>query len=112
MKGIQFSLGFFGKSGGQTTHKCYACVRPGHFARDKVCPARGKACAKCGRKGHWAICCRHEADGKQSKTAGRASGSNSHQKSSVTCKPPLRPKQQINQVEYDSEDEPFAFPSQ
>ena len=24
------------------------------------CPARGKACAKCGRKGHWAICCSHE----------------------------------------------------
>ena len=76
-----------------------------------MCPARGKACAKCGsRKGHWAVCCRHEADEKLSKTGGRASGSNSHQKSSVTCKPPLRPKQQINQVEYDSEDEPFAFP--
>ena len=74
-----------------------------------MCPARVKACAKCSRKEHWTICCRHEADGKQSKTAGRASGSNSHQKSSVTCKPPLRPKQQINQVEYDSEDEPSAF---
>lgn len=49
-------------------------------------------------------------DGKQSKTGGRASGSNRYQKSSVTCKPLLRPKQQINQVEYDSEDEPFAFP--
>ena len=32
-------------SGGQATHKCYACGRPGHFARDKVCPARGKKCA-------------------------------------------------------------------
>ena len=74
-----------------------------------MCPARGKACAKCSRKGHWAICCRHEADGKQSKTGGRASGSNSHQKSSVRCKPPLRLKQEINQVEYDSEDEPFAL---
>ena len=73
------------------------------------CPARGKACAKCGRKGHWAICCSHEADGKQSKTSGRASGSNSHQKSSVRCKPSLRPKQQINEVEYDSEEKHFAF---
>ena len=59
-----------GKSGGQATHKCYACGKPGHFARDKVCPARGKACAKCGIKGHWAICCRHVVDGKQSKTGG------------------------------------------
>ena len=75
-----------------------------------MCPAGAKACAKCGRKGHWAICCKHEAGGKQSKTGERASGSNSHQKSSVTCKPSLRPKQQINQVEYDSEDEPFVFP--
>ena len=99
-----------GISEGQATHKCYACGRPGHFVRDKVCPARGKACAKCGRKGHWAICCRHEADGKQSKTGGRASGSNSHRESSVRCKPPLRPRKQINQVEYDSGDEPFAFP--
>ena len=24
----------------------------GHFARDKVCPARGKTCARCGEKGH------------------------------------------------------------
>lgn len=74
-----------------------------------MCPARGKACVKCGRKGHWAICCRHVVDGKQSKTGGRASGSN-NKKSSVTCKPPLRPRQHINQVEYDSEDEPFAIP--
>ena len=59
--------------------------------------------------GHWAICCRHEAGGKQRKTGGRASGSNSYQKSSVRCKPPLRPKQQTNQLEYDSEHEPFAF---
>ena len=34
-----------GTSGGQATHKCYACGRPGNFLRDKVC-------AKCGRKGH------------------------------------------------------------
>ena len=27
----------------------------------------------------------------------------------VRCKPPLEPRQQINQVECDSGDEPFAF---
>ena len=64
-------------SGGQATHKCYARERTGHFLRDKVCPARGKTCAKCGRKEHWAIRCRHEGDGKQSKSGGRVSGSNS-----------------------------------
>ena len=46
-------------------HKCYACGRPGHSARDKVCPTRGKLCAKCGKRGHWATCCRNEADGKR-----------------------------------------------
>ena len=53
-----------GTAGGQATHKCYACGRPGHFVGDKVCPVRGKVCAKCGRMGPWAICCRYEADGK------------------------------------------------
>ena len=46
-------------------------------------------------------------DGKHNKTGGRASGSNNNNKES---KPPLRSKQQINQVEFDSEDEPFAIP--
>ena len=89
-------------SGRQATHKCYACGRPGHFVRDKVCPARGKTCAKCCRKGHWAMCCGQEADGKQSKSGGRVNGSNSQQKSSVRCKPRLRFRQQINQVENDT----------
>ena len=75
-----------------------------------MCPARGKTCAKCGRKGHWAICCRHEADRKQSKSGGRVNGCNSQRKNSVRCKPKLRPRQQFNQVQYDSGDEPFAFP--
>ena len=52
------------KPSGQGMHKCYACGRSGHFARDKVCPARGKTCAKCGKRGHWAPCCKNEADGK------------------------------------------------
>ena len=71
-----------------------------------MCPARGKACVKCGRKGHWAICSRHVVDGKQSKTGGRASGSNNKKKQCYM----QRPRQHINQVECDSEDEPFAFP--
>ena len=36
---------------GQGMHKCYACGRSGHFARDKVCPAKGRLCAKCGKRG-------------------------------------------------------------
>ena len=27
-------------------HKFYACDKVGHFARDKICSARGKTCAK------------------------------------------------------------------
>ena len=46
-------------------HKCYACGKVGHFACDKVCPARGKTCAKYGDKGHWAACCKSEAESKK-----------------------------------------------
>ena len=48
-------------------------------------------------------------DGKQNKSGGRVSGNNSQRKSSVRYKPPLRLRQQINQVGYDS-GEPLAFP--
>lgn len=39
-------------SSGFGKHECYACGKVGHFARDKICPARDKPCAKCGDKGH------------------------------------------------------------
>lgn len=31
-------------------------------ARDKDCPARGKRCAKCGKDGHFAACCKGEKE--------------------------------------------------
>ena len=38
--------------------KCYRCGRPGHFAKDKDCPARSRECNKCGYSGHFASCCK------------------------------------------------------
>lgn len=38
--------------------RCFRCDRTGHFARDKSCPAISKSCKKCGRLGHFEICCR------------------------------------------------------
>ena len=93
------------KSSGQGRNKCYACGKPGHFARDKVCPAKGKTCAKCGKKGQWAVCCRSE--GEKGKTGGRAS--TNWRSSSVKRNPQPRARQ-VNQVDYDSGEEPFAFP--
>lgn len=94
-------------------HKCYACGRARHFAGDKVCPAKGKLCTKCGKRGNWAACCRNEADGKGNlgKIDGGASGSNDWRSCKAASGRILKPRgQQIYQVDYGSEEEPFAFP--
>lgn len=41
------------KSGG-----CWACGKEGHIKTDKDCPARGKSCMKCHKKGHFSVGCR------------------------------------------------------
>lgn len=38
--------------------QCYNCGVQGHIARDQICPARERTCRKCGRKGHYAKCCK------------------------------------------------------
>ena len=30
--------------------KCYRCGKEGHFAKDSVCPARGRVCKKCNKR--------------------------------------------------------------
>ena len=38
--------------------RCYRCDGIGHFAKDKVCPARNSTCRKCSKVGHFAKCCK------------------------------------------------------
>ena len=37
---------------------CFCCGRPGHKAKDSLCPAVGKACSHCGKQGHFAGVCK------------------------------------------------------
>ena len=77
-------------------HKFFACGRSGHFSRVKVCPAKEKTC---GKRGHWAACCKIEADGKWkvSKSDGGARGSNNWRSSGVTSGRNLKARgRQIN----------------
>ena len=83
----------------------------GHFARDKVCPAWGKTCAKCGGKGHWAACCKREAESNKDGSVRGGGARGGKQRRSNDDKRDLESgNRQVNQVEYDSGEEPFAFP--
>ena len=98
-------------SGGFGTHKCYAYGKVGRFARDKVCPARGKTCAKCGGKGHWAACCKREAENNKGGSVRGGGARGGKQTRSNDDKRDLESgNRQVNQIEYDSGEEPFTFP--
>ena len=55
------------------SQKCYRCVRAGHFARDKKCPAVGAVCKKCKKIGHFAVVCKTKS-GREDKQTNRARG--------------------------------------
>ena len=96
------------KQTGQGTQKCHGCGRSGHFACDKVCPAKEKFCANWGKRGHWATCFRNETDGRSD---GRGSERNSWQSCGAFSGRNLKPwGQQVNRADCVSEEEPFALP--
>ena len=73
----------------------------------------GKVEGKCGKREHWATCYRNEEDGKgkSCKSDGRGNESNNWRSCGATSGRNLKPRsQQLNQLDYDSEEETFAFP--
>jgi len=42
-----------GKLDGRKAKICFGCGQEGHYSGDKKCPARGRACRKCGVIGHF-----------------------------------------------------------
>ena len=50
--------GDFGKIHATSSSICSRCNRSGHTGDSLSCPARGRRCSKCQKKGHFAVCCR------------------------------------------------------
>ena len=78
-----------------------------------MCPAKGTWSAKCGKRGHRTACERYEPDrkGNFGKIGGRTCESGGWRSGGATSGCNLKPRgQQINQVDCDSEEEPFVFP--
>ena len=51
--------------------RCYRCDGIGHFAKDKVCPARNSTCRKCSKVGHFAKYCKTKHSSNQASTAAK-----------------------------------------
>ncbi|XP_030849310.1 uncharacterized protein K02A2.6-like [Strongylocentrotus purpuratus] len=51
------------------TRECFNCGRTGHSYKDSTCPAKGRICHTCGKKGHFATKCR-DGSGKKEQTSG------------------------------------------
>jgi len=45
-------------------NKCFRCGYSGHSYKDEKCPARTRACNKCGKKGHFGTMCRSSMSNK------------------------------------------------
>ena len=57
--------------GDERNRKSFNCGREGHLASYRSCPANGKKCARCGRYGQFALCCRGEIGGQRQRVSGR-----------------------------------------
>ncbi len=45
-----------------STRRCYRCDADSHMADSAICKARNATCANCGKRGHFAKCCRNKND--------------------------------------------------
>lgn len=64
------------KQGAERGTACWSCNRSGHRKSDPECPAKNKQCLKCGKRGHFSVCC-PENRGKFKKSYATPSYSNS-----------------------------------
>ena len=71
---FNYSNRFRGQGQNSSQQRCYNCNSNSHRSGDRSCPAIGRICRGCSKKGHFQAACKSSGQGSNSQVSGHSSG--------------------------------------